>query len=195
MYSIAKAIGLPATFVELRHQATHEELPSLPKLRTATEKALHWIWEYYWTELSADLPDTQDCKSYLGDILKVKKEHTDRDLEAWIVEWGANQIRLALADISRTTTDAEVLLESLRLSRKLMMKDVELSIDESAEEAEVHNLEEVKAGLARMAEKIIGSEEELINKESPSNLDESTENKGWARWEGPWTPTPIGTVC
>ncbi|EGR52634.1 uncharacterized protein TRIREDRAFT_102383 [Trichoderma reesei QM6a] len=51
MYSIAKNIGLPATFVELRHQATHEQLPSLAKLRSAARKALDWIWDYYWKHL------------------------------------------------------------------------------------------------------------------------------------------------
>jgi ribosomal biogenesis protein LAS1 len=51
MYSIAKEIGLPATFVELRHQATHEELPTLPKFRSAAQRAMTWIWDYYWRDL------------------------------------------------------------------------------------------------------------------------------------------------
>jgi ribosomal biogenesis protein LAS1 len=51
MYDVAKAVGLPATFVELRHQATHEQLPSLTRLRAAARKALEWIWEYYWRHL------------------------------------------------------------------------------------------------------------------------------------------------
>ncbi|KAH7033281.1 Las1-like-domain-containing protein [Microdochium trichocladiopsis] len=51
MYSLAKTIGLPATFVELRHQATHEQLPSLLKLRSAAKKALSWIWDFYWKGL------------------------------------------------------------------------------------------------------------------------------------------------
>jgi len=51
MYSLAKTIGLPATFVELRHQATHEQLPSLLRLRGAAKKALSWIWDFYWKDL------------------------------------------------------------------------------------------------------------------------------------------------
>lgn len=51
MYDVAKSVGLPATFVELRHQATHEQLPSLPRLRAAAASALQWIWEYYWRGL------------------------------------------------------------------------------------------------------------------------------------------------
>lgn len=48
MYQVAKEIDLPASFVELRHQATHEDLPSLVVLRRATTRALEWLWDYYW---------------------------------------------------------------------------------------------------------------------------------------------------
>ncbi|KAH6636927.1 Las1-like-domain-containing protein [Chaetomium tenue] len=54
MYDVAKSVGLPATFVELRHQATHEQLPSLPRLRAAAASALQWIWEYYWRGLEEE---------------------------------------------------------------------------------------------------------------------------------------------
>lgn len=54
MYGVAKSVGLPATFVELRHQATHEQLPSLIRLRVAARKALDWIWDYYWKELPTE---------------------------------------------------------------------------------------------------------------------------------------------
>lgn len=36
--AIAAQIGLPAWFVELRHQATHDDLPSLPVLREAARE-------------------------------------------------------------------------------------------------------------------------------------------------------------
>lgn len=51
MYGVAKTIGLPASFVELRHQGTHEPMPSLTQLRPAARRALAWIWEYYWKNL------------------------------------------------------------------------------------------------------------------------------------------------
>ncbi|KAG8666117.1 hypothetical protein FPOAC1_010920 [Fusarium poae] len=57
MYAVADTIGLPATFVELRHQCTHEQLPSLAKLRTAARKALLWIWDYHWKQLDEDSSD------------------------------------------------------------------------------------------------------------------------------------------
>jgi ribosomal biogenesis protein LAS1 len=38
IYSLAAQIGLPAWIVELRHQSTHEDLPSLEVLRDATHQ-------------------------------------------------------------------------------------------------------------------------------------------------------------
>lgn len=56
MYGVAKTVGLPAGFVELRHQGTHEPMPGLAQLRPAAGRALVWIWEYYWR----NLPDVDD---------------------------------------------------------------------------------------------------------------------------------------
>lgn len=52
MHTLAKTLGLPTSFVEIRHAATHEALPSLPLLRAATTRALDWLWENYWCSLS-----------------------------------------------------------------------------------------------------------------------------------------------
>ena len=51
MYAIAKTIGLPSTFVELRHQCTHEDLPSIGRLRKAVQDSLVWLWGGYWEGL------------------------------------------------------------------------------------------------------------------------------------------------
>lgn len=57
MYGVAKTVGLPAGFVELRHQGTHEPMPGLAQLRPAAGRALVWIWEYYWRNLpDVDVP-------------------------------------------------------------------------------------------------------------------------------------------
>ena len=48
MYAHAAAIGMPERFVDLRHRATHEEMPSLETLRDATEAGLQWLWERWW---------------------------------------------------------------------------------------------------------------------------------------------------
>ncbi|GAA5912639.1 rRNA-processing protein LAS1 [Sporobolomyces salmoneus] len=46
--SLATQLGLPLWFVELRHQATHEELPALPVLREGARQAIDWLYLHYW---------------------------------------------------------------------------------------------------------------------------------------------------
>ena len=51
MFQRAIDLGLPASFVELRHEATHRELPSLIVLRNAAQRSLEWLWDYYWVKV------------------------------------------------------------------------------------------------------------------------------------------------
>ncbi|KAL8730363.1 MAG: hypothetical protein Q9166_004128 [cf. Caloplaca sp. 2 TL-2023] len=51
MYDKARELHLPSSFVELRHEAIHGELPSLVVLRQAVQKALDWLWKNYWQHL------------------------------------------------------------------------------------------------------------------------------------------------
>ena len=46
--SLAQRIGLPGWFVELRHDATHQQLPSLTMLRTAARHLVTWYSDNYW---------------------------------------------------------------------------------------------------------------------------------------------------
>src|SRR5436190_18765639 len=52
MYQKAVTLGLPATFVELRHEATHRDLPSLVVLRSAAQRSLEWLWQFYWVKVT-----------------------------------------------------------------------------------------------------------------------------------------------
>lgn len=49
IFSIAEKINLPVWFVELRHAATHEELPSMDVLRRASVEALAWLQTNFWS--------------------------------------------------------------------------------------------------------------------------------------------------
>lgn len=51
MLDIAKQIDMPVEFVTLRHEATHQELPEIHRLVSATEDALDWLWAVYWSRL------------------------------------------------------------------------------------------------------------------------------------------------
>ncbi|KAI0080065.1 Las1-domain-containing protein [Panus rudis PR-1116 ss-1] len=46
--SIATQLGLPTWLVELRHAATHEDLPSLEILRQAANDSMTWLLNNYW---------------------------------------------------------------------------------------------------------------------------------------------------
>ena len=48
MYAVGRHINLPKSFVDLRHQITHEEMPSLTVLRDSTKRALRWLYIDYW---------------------------------------------------------------------------------------------------------------------------------------------------
>lgn len=46
--SLADQAGLPRLLVDLRHEATHNELPSLSPLRVAAVQGLAWLKQRYW---------------------------------------------------------------------------------------------------------------------------------------------------
>jgi len=56
MYAHAAAIGLPEQFVDLRHRATHDDMPGLEVLRQAARRALEWLWERWWKVHATDDP-------------------------------------------------------------------------------------------------------------------------------------------
>lgn len=77
MFQRAVDLGLPASFVELRHEATHREPPSLVVLRKASQRSLEWLWDNYWAGIDelgdASMIERNDIASIgsaLGDILR-----------------------------------------------------------------------------------------------------------------------------
>ena len=67
MYVVAERIGLPASFVDLRHDATHGPVPSLVVLRDGARRALAWLWDHYWATLTDDAARTEER---LRDVLR-----------------------------------------------------------------------------------------------------------------------------
>lgn len=45
---LAQTVGLPAALVELRHECTHNSLPSIGRLRLAADESLLWLHTNYW---------------------------------------------------------------------------------------------------------------------------------------------------
>ncbi|KAG2390992.1 uncharacterized protein HKW66_Vig0132470 [Vigna angularis] len=64
----ADAIGIPRMLIDIRHEGSHRELPSLKIVRSASVKALDWLKSYYWEPQSKAIP-------FQGEgITEVKKE-------------------------------------------------------------------------------------------------------------------------
>ncbi|RFU27399.1 hypothetical protein B7463_g8929, partial [Scytalidium lignicola] len=190
MYSVAKTIGLPATFVELRHQATHEELPSLPKLRNASKMALQWIWDYYWGQLTAENGTTDLQENVLQKVLLEKDGQKRRDL---IRCCSSADLLNACIETMETTADPKTVLQCLEISRLLQGESMELDLNTPGD-TPVRNMDDVKAEMLLMERELDEESQELVLEMQDPNAASDSERKGWTLWEGPWVPKPIGTV-
>ncbi|KAF2213027.1 hypothetical protein CERZMDRAFT_83949 [Cercospora zeae-maydis SCOH1-5] len=125
MLNIAKQIGMPPGFVALRHEATHDELPSTQRLVKAAEHALAWLWDFYWSKLEE--PETEErvartlpqlkarakeiFKAYRGSRLQVLKSKKPRDQEEETKATSKNLSRLAEGSRPKMKAVADTLVE------------------------------------------------------------------------------------
>lgn len=185
MYAIAKKIGLPATFVELRHQSTHEQLPSLAKLRSMANKALAWIWDYFWKNLADDDSSSGHqqadlCREAIlkflrgGDDDQARRARTMKELKRWPVD----RVLRTIADLQDTLPGNQVYLKCLKLSKEVM----------------VARADEAEAGGATGRETAEQSADAPGDEPEPEPEEGSERAAGWYLCEGPWKPKPIGVV-
>lgn len=209
MYVIAKTIGLPATFVELRHQATHEELPSLIRLRTATQKALQWIWSYYWVNLTetSSTPSTTTsqlldqtsqniaCQNWLRNLFATMNKNFHAPAQTILKEarnankhWSDNNLLTALLEIQDSTNDVSILLCAVKLQAMILGVNSSRNIPAPNKTT----LNEVYAELESMKHDLCSPGIPMGKDEKDSTSQEPT--KGWVLWDGPWIPKPIGII-
>lgn len=194
MYSIAKTLGLPATYVELRHQATHEELPSLSKLRIATQRALKWIFNYYWIHLKEEVSSVSESREYVEKLVREKDDDIRARMEEFVGNWDQDRLMGVLIEIQGATDDVVILGRSSRLQRLIGERG---NAKKRKMESPVKDLEEVKAELESMNQELDDEMDDIPqlgegNVSSQTRIDST--NSGWTMWEGPWTPKPIGVV-
>ena len=74
MLVIARQIDMPDEFVALRHEATHEDLPSVQRLVAVCEQALEWLWRVYWSRLPDETvaPAVEVAKPKEVDVQQVR---------------------------------------------------------------------------------------------------------------------------
>ncbi|KAH7027032.1 Las1-like-domain-containing protein [Linnemannia elongata] len=88
-YLAVEKVGMPIWFVELRHTATHDYLPSLTILRSATNQALAWINDNYWMPqlVSVKLDETLSpemltaMSDYVRTVITSHRSEKERQLE------------------------------------------------------------------------------------------------------------------
>ena len=73
--SIAEEIGLPDWLVDLRHEATHSQLPSLETLRSGLWVALNWLKDQYWEAQITIHSESEE------NLLKLLKVYEDKQIE------------------------------------------------------------------------------------------------------------------
>ena len=89
MYNKAREIGLPAALVELRHEATHGDTPSLKVLRSAAQRSLQWLFIDYWQRLPQKVayeePGNPKDKAGQCDqrLMSILKKHNNRAIRAY----------------------------------------------------------------------------------------------------------------
>ncbi|PQE05612.1 hypothetical protein CJF30_00007763 [Rutstroemia sp. NJR-2017a BBW] len=225
MYNIAKTLGLPATYVELRHQATHEELPSLAKLRIAARKALRWIWEFYWRDLGVGEEEEAVVGKEVGkgESMEVEEERgtdvrrfvrmvlvegmeEDLSIER-LKEFDLAELMREVQEVGEGDVDAGVMMRYLRMMDKIYDLEEDLKSAKSASQpaTPMKDLDGFRAEIRELDRELGVDEDEAdeegdnqVDPNSPMDEDEDasveSKQKGWARWEGPWIPKPIGVV-
>ncbi|OJT14018.1 Protein LAS1 [Trametes pubescens] len=110
--SIAQQLGLPAWLVELRHAATHEDLPSLEVLRDAARESMAWLLHnYFLPTLNPSTPSAAPSQPLrpLAPLLRQYKalmKATTRDATLRVQLRG--DITKATRDVERWIAEAKV---------------------------------------------------------------------------------------
>lgn len=217
MYGVARTLGLPAAFVELRHQGTHEPLPGLAQLRPAAREALGWIWEYYWRNLPAAAVEGEGavavavdmeavgrriCRSALLEFLQRPGETVGgvRDgLMRRLRRWELGLVVEVLVEIGGATRDRGMLERSVRLARTILGEEGEggEGLGEEDEATLKQELILAQSKAERLGEGgwgLSGTGKRKMGNEEAGEGNRDRKRGGWFKQKGPWVPRPIGTL-
>ncbi|KMS65366.1 hypothetical protein BVRB_036720, partial [Beta vulgaris subsp. vulgaris] len=110
---------MPLSFVEIRHAATHNELPSLQLLLDTRQRALNWLHDHYWQQYRSHLQSAPRPFVDLFTALqtaakswrKLEQDEFDRKLES-VLELIFKQCRIS--DIVDMFSGNDILLRQPR---------------------------------------------------------------------------------
>lgn len=135
LHSLAKQLDLPNSFVELRHAATHEDIPSIYLLRSMCHRGLEWLWKNYWSlqESTADTPNQspESAKELMRQWRRLRRSRLSSPLgkEEWaLVQRLDTSFKSDPSEFLRVLFDKNVLIPSTTGSGDEFVRKVQLSI-------------------------------------------------------------------
>lgn len=128
MFQRATDLGLPASFVELRHEATHREPPSLVVLRKAAQRSLEWLWDNYWAGVGDDSgapalthDDGASVRAALCDALQPLSGRSADSVPKRRKRDQAVSVAMRLVSVCNVSGNAARLLSSVLLERGFLV--------------------------------------------------------------------------
>ena len=115
-YDLGKGLGLPTTFIDLRHQIVHENIPSLTVLRKMTERALRWLFQHYWKDIELVVPLVEDSHVNLHQLYATCRATVEKSLH----QHGSNGF-CALKDKDKQAA-AQIITRSAATTCKLITR-------------------------------------------------------------------------
>lgn len=111
--AIAAQLGLPGWLVEMRHGATHEELPSLEVLREGSRQSMAWLYANYFLPIlspgASSISDDSSSLRPLSPHLKLYKTLQKQLIrDASLRSTLAPELARALRDVERWVAEARV---------------------------------------------------------------------------------------
>jgi hydroxyacylglutathione hydrolase len=201
MYSIAKTIGLPAAFVELRHQSTHEQLPSRAKLRSAAKQALAWIWDYYWKHLPGvvhesawALASTDVSKDACSQaVLRYLRQNDEAGREE-LRQWSREQLLETTAALRSALAGNSAYLKCMRLTQDLLAETPDnVEYETQPVDKVPHDSEQAHAQVVPGTD-TASTRSHVEASEGTTEHDTEDVDTGWSLYTEPWKPKPIGIV-
>ncbi|EYU37440.1 hypothetical protein MIMGU_mgv11b003028mg [Erythranthe guttata] len=78
----ADAIGIPRMLIDIRHEGSHRDPPSLIVVRLASQKAIDWLISYYWEPQEKEIPIQTNQTSNLRKEIKRRLREVSLCLKA-----------------------------------------------------------------------------------------------------------------
>ncbi|KAL7122480.1 hypothetical protein ACP275_01G048500 [Erythranthe tilingii] len=78
----ADAIGIPRMLIDIRHEGSHRDPPSLIVVRLASQKAIDWLVSYYWEPQEKEIPIQTNQTSNLRKEIKRRLREVSLCLKA-----------------------------------------------------------------------------------------------------------------